>query len=150
MVNPNMMTILSDVYHYIITKLYTLIEYVWKIFVLILLLFEEIKPILISVLVLIVLDQFTGLWKAIYFRQFEWKKFNRLYAKVILYLTVIMSTYVYGQFILELPDHYFTKGIAAVIGFQELSSSYLNVSKITGKEYIKEYIDKLKNIKHGR
>lgn len=90
-------------------------------------------------------DQFTGVFKALYLKQFTWSKFNRLYVKIILYLTVIMATFIYGEFILQLHSHYFTKGIAAVIGFQELSSSYLNVTAITGKKYIYEYIQKLKN-----
>lgn len=122
-----------------------LIENIVRAFVFILLLFEEIKPILIAVIFLIVVDQVTGLWKALKFKKFSWKTFNNLYTKMILYLTVIIATYVFCEFILELEEHYFTKGIASVIGFQELSSSYLNVSDITGKKYIKEYCDKIRS-----
>jgi len=120
-------------------------DYLWKAFLVILMLFEEVRFLLTGVIVLIVADQLTGVFKALYLHEFEWKKFYRLYVKMILYLTVLLATFIYEEYILELDHHFFTKGLATVIGFQELSSCFLNVTEITGKKYIIEFLNKIKD-----
>ena len=119
-------------------------DYLFKAFLVVLMLFEEVRLLLTGVIVLILVDQFTGVFKALYFHEFEWKKFYQLYVKTILYLTVLLATFVYEEYVLDLEFHYFTKALATVIGFQELSSSFLNVTQITGKKFIIEFIEKLK------
>lgn len=113
-----------------------------KMMALIFLIFQEIRMVMIGVTILIIADQISGVWRAFKTSKFEWRKFNRFYTKIILYLICILVFYVYENMILELPGHYFTKGVGAVIGFQELSSIYLNVSSITGTNFLKNWIKK--------
>ena len=126
--------------HTIYERLQTLADMFVKVLMFILILFEEVKMVLIAVLILITFDQFTGVWKAISLKQFNWRCFNKVYTKVILYLIVLIATFFYECYILELTGHYFTKGLAAVIGFQELSSVYLNISEVTKTDYLMKFI----------
>lgn len=135
---------LTELFAYIWKTFLIVFAKIWKIFFLILMLFEEVRTLLIAVMVLILLDQFTGVYRALYFHIFKWRVFNRFYAKLILYLAVIMGTFVFEEFIITLDSHYFTKGIATVIGFQELASAYLNVTEITGKQYLMDFINYMK------
>lgn len=125
-------------------KVNYLIEQAIKGFVFVYLIFEEVDYLLLSVLVLIVIDQITGVWKALKNKEFKWKFFNKVYAKMILYLVVLIATYVYEHFVIGVESHYFTKGLAAIIGFQELASTYLNISEITETDFLCNYIKKLK------
>jgi len=140
----NFIEIIMNTMGFLQTKMQQLIQSLAKFFMLILLVFQEIKPLLISVLILIAIDQFTGVWKAIYLKEFNWKKFYRLYSKTILYLVVIMSTFLYEEFLVGEVNHYGTRGISAIIGFQELSSIYLNITVITGKTYINDFLKTFK------
>jgi phage-related holin len=126
-------------------KCNNIIENVTKGFVFIYLIFEEVNTILLSVLVLITIDQITGVWKACSLRQFKWKVFSKLYAKIILYMIVLIATFIYETYIIGINSHYFTKGLAAIIGFQELSSTYLNISIITGTDFLSSYLKKFRN-----
>jgi hypothetical protein len=121
-------------------KFETLSEYIKYLFVLILTIFEDIHLILTGVLILIVFDQFSGVWKAIKLRKFKWSIFSKVYVKLIFYFMCIIATFSLEKLILGSEAHYFTKGIASVIGVQELASIYLNTAKIIGKDFIKEYI----------
>lgn len=113
-----------------------------KVLALVALMFQEIKMVCIGVTFLIIVDQLTGVWKACKTSTFKWSDFNKVYAKLILYLFCIIACFVYEELILETSVHYFTKGVGAVIGFQELSSIYLNVSVITGTNFLNDYIKK--------
>jgi len=115
-----------------------------KAFMFIYLLFEDVKHLLISVLVLITIDQITGVWRACKKREFKWKIFNKVYAKMILYMIALIAVFIYEHFIIGVTSHYFTKGLATIIGFQELSSTYLNISKITGTNILGDYVNKLR------
>lgn len=125
-----------------IQKIDSLFDAFWKVLAVIILVFQEIKMVLLGATILIVIDQISGVWKALKKGQFSWKSFSRVYAKLILYLFCIIACFVYEEMILETHAHYLTKGIGAVIGFQELSSIYLNVSVITGTNFLKEYLQK--------
>ena len=127
------------------TQLQTLIDHAKYVFGLLLVLMQEIKPILLTMIFLIVCNQITGVWKALKFGKWDWQKFKKLYAKLILYLLCIIIFFFYEEFILGTHKHWLTKGIASVIGFQEIASTYLNVSIITGKDFFSEYIKKLKD-----
>lgn len=120
------------------------IDSILKVFSLIFLMLQDIKPVLLGVAILIVADQVTGVWKAINQKSFNWKTFKKLYIKLILYLGSIILAYIYEGMILGIDEYYLTKGVGAVVGFQELSSFYLNVSAITGKDYLSKFI-KTKN-----
>lgn len=120
-------------------------EYILKSIIFVALFFEDIKFIVIAMMVLIGFDQITGVWKVIRQHTFEWKKFNRLYTKLILYILALMATYILEKQIINTDSYPFTKGLAIIIGSQELISIYINISDITGKKYIKEYVDIVKN-----
>ena len=122
-----------------------LLEAVIKAFIFVLLFFEDIKLIVIAMMLLIAFDQFTGVWKAIKFKEFNWKKFNRLYTKLILYIIALMATYILEKQIITTDEYPFTKGLAIIIGTQEVISIYSNISITTGKKYIKEYVNVLKD-----
>lgn len=120
-------------------------EYILKAIIFVALFFEDIKFIVIAMMVLIGFDQITGVWKVVRQHTFEWKKFNRLYTKLILYILALMATYILEKQIINTDAYPFTKGLAIIIGSQELISIYINISDITGKKYIKEYVDTVKN-----
>ena len=122
-----------------------LFENILKVIIFVALFFEDIKLIVIAMMLLITIDQFTGVWKAIRFKEFNWKKFNRLYTKLILYIIALMATYILEKQIINTNEYPFTKGLAIIIGTQEVISIYSNISITTGKKYIKEYISVLKD-----
>lgn len=102
--------------------------------------FAEAKNLFHGVLVLILIDQLTGFLKALINRNFNWKKFNQVFKKVIMYLSAIIATFVFEKLLLESNDIFFSKAISSLIGFRELVSVYKNVSEATGKDYIKNAI----------
>ncbi len=91
-----------------------------------------------------------GVIRALKLKEFSWKTFNKVYRKVIIYMVVIMATYVYEKFLLGSNSIYFTKIISAIIGFQELSSAYLNFAKLTGFKLIDLLLDKIKDWKNEK
>ena len=132
------------VFHAMIDKAENLFSAILKAFLFIFLLFEDVKHLLISVLVLVTIDQITGVWKACKKKNFKWRIFNKVYAKMILYMLALIAVFIYESFIIGITSHYFTKGLSAIIGFQELASSYLNISVITGTNVLGNYVKKLK------
>lgn len=121
-----------------------LYESTLKAIIFVALFFEDIKIIVTATMILIAFDQFTGVWKAVNAQEFQWSKFNKLYTKLILYVVALMVTYILEKQILNTQEFPFTKGLGIVIGTQEVISTYGNISSITGKKYIKEYVTTIK------
>lgn len=121
-----------------------LIKYAKYVFTLLLVILQEIQLILFALIFLIVANQITGVWKALKNKEWCWQKFKKLYVKLVLYLLCVIVFFVFEEYILQTHSHWLTKGIAAVIGFQEIASTYLNVSIITGTDFLNEYIKKIK------
>ena len=112
--------------------------------VLVLSIFIDAKLIFHAVLFLIAIDQIFGVAYAIVKKCFKWKIFNKVFLKVLIYMSVIMSTFIYEKYLLNGVDLYFTKAIAALVGFRELSSSYMTFAKLTGVEIFETIINKIK------
>lgn len=85
-----------------------------------------------------------GVSYAIAKKCFSWKVFNKVFLKVLIYMSVIMSTFVYEKYLLNASDLYFTKAIAALVGFRELSSSYMTFAKLTGVQLFEQIFNKIK------
>lgn len=126
-------------------RLQHIIEWILRTFAAVIGIFSEAKNLFHAVLFLIVIDQIMGVIRALKLKEFSWKIFNKVYRKVIIYMVVIMATYVYEKFLLGSDSIYFTKIISAIIGFQELSSAYLNFAKLTGFKLLDLFLDKIKD-----
>ena len=119
-------------------------DLITKVFVLILSIFIDARLIFHAVLFLIAIDQLMGVAYALAKKCFSWKKFNKVFIKMIIYMSVIMSTFVYEKYLLNGIDLYFTKAIAALVGFRELSSSYMTFAKLTGVQLFEQIFNKIK------
>lgn len=122
----------------------TTLEWILRIVTVILSIFSEARMILHAVLFLILIDQIFGVMYALKNNQFSWKVFNKVYRKVITYILVILAAFVYEKFLLSAEAIYFTKVMAALVGFQEISSAYLTFAKMTGVRVFETIFEKLK------
>jgi len=122
----------------------TCLDWLTKLFVLILSIFIDARLIFHAVLFLIMIDQIMGITYAIAKKCFSWKAFNKVFLKVLIYMSVIMSTFIYEKYLLNGVDLYFTKAIAALVGFRELSSSYMTFAKLTGVQLFEQIFNKIK------
>ena len=125
---------------FVMDKIQALLDDIIKSLVFLSILFQEIKLVLICVMLLIVFNQITGVWKALKFHKWSWHKFKDLWAKIILYSFAIMAMYGLEEMIMGTHDHYATKAVGLVIGFAEMSSGYINISIITGKDILRDFI----------
>ena len=119
-------------------------DYIVKVFVLVLSIFIDGRVIFHAVLFLIAIDQIMGVTYAVAKNCFSWKVFNKVFLKVLIYMSVIMSTFIYEKYLLNGADLYFTKAIAALVGFRELSSSYMTLAKLTGVQLFEQIFNKIK------
>jgi len=122
----------------------TFCDFIARLFILVLSIFIDARLIFHAVLFLIAIDQVFGVTYAIVKKCFSWKAFNKVFIKVLIYMSVIMSTFVYEKYLLNGLDLYFTKAIAALVGFRELSSSYMTFAKLTGFELFESILNKIK------
>lgn len=122
----------------------TFFDYIAKIFVLVLSIFIDARLIFHAVLFLIAIDQVMGVTYALVKKCFSLKAFSKVFLKVLLYMSVIMSTFIYEKYLLNNGDLYFTKIIAALVGFKELSSSYMKFVQLTGIELFESILNKIK------
>ena len=106
--------------------------------------FSEAKILYYAIIILILCDQITGVAKAVSKSEFNWKEFNKLYKKIIVYLVVISGTLIFEKILIGNTSIIFTKAISAIIGFQELASSYINASEAVGYDLFKKMIEKMK------
>ncbi len=118
-------------------------DFLYKIIASILSLFYDARVVLSAVLVLILLDQIVGVTYAVSKKQFCWKKFNKVFIKVIMYMVVIISSFVYERFLLSSSEIPFTKIIGALVGAKELGSSYMTFKKFSGVD-LKEALTRIK------
>jgi hypothetical protein len=121
-----------------------LFDYLAKVFVLVLSIFIDARLIFHAILFLIVIDQIMGVTYAVVKKCFSLKIFSKVFLKVLLYMSVIMSTFIYEKYLLNGADLYFTKIIAALVGFKELSSSYQKFVQLTGIELFESILNKIK------
>lgn len=121
-----------------------ILEAIAKLIVLILSIFAEAQYLFVTVMVLIWLDQIAGTTRALVKKQFNWRKFNKVFVKILVYLTVIMATFVYEKFLIQNTSLVFTKGISGLIGFRELASIYNNASQAIGIDLFTTLIQKFK------
>ena len=119
-------------------------ELIVRVFVAVLAVFSDAKTLLHAVLFLIVIDQVIGVTYALKEKQFCWKVFNKVYRQVLIYIAVILAAFVYERYLLGSDAIYFTKIMAALVGFQEVSSSYLTFAKMTGIQVFQKVFDKIK------
>lgn len=106
-------------------------------------LFYDARLVLSAVLFLICIDQVMGVAYAINQKEFSWQRFKKVYRKVITYMAVILAAFVYERYLLNSEQIYFTQIIAALVGFQELSSAYLNFAKMTGIEIFQNILKRI-------
>jgi len=125
-------------------KLQYLFEDILRILFIIFSIFYDVRIILHSVLFLIFIDQIMGVTCALKERKFNWHIFNKVYRKILIYLLVIMATFVYERYLLCSEEMYFTKIIGALVGFQEIASAYFTFAKMTGIKIFENIFDKLK------
>lgn len=106
--------------------------------------FYDARIVLHAVLFLIVIDQVVGVAYALKKREFAWKKFNKVFTKVILYIAAICAAFVYERYLLSSEAIYFTKIVAALVGAKEISSSYLKFAELMNMNVFREIFDKIK------
>lgn len=119
-------------------------DFIARVFVAILAVFSDAKTLLHAVLFLILIDQVIGLSFALKQKHFSWKVFNKVYRKVLIYIAVILAAFVYERYLLGSDAIYFTKIMASLVGFQEISSAYLTFAKMTGFKVFHQIFDKIK------
>lgn len=102
----------------------------------------DIQIVAIGMVVLVIGNQISGVIKAVKgFAKdpFKWKIFNSFYTKVLLYNVCVISAHVFEHLILDSQDYYFTKGIAVIMGVQELYSIVENTGIVFGKDFIGKF-----------
>lgn len=114
--------------------------------------FQDIILVGTVMVVIICINQITGVTKALTFgiwhnmgEPFTWKKFNYFYAKVILYNLCILSAHSIEVAIFNNENFWITNGLAGIIAIQELFSSVHNTSILLGNDVSKKFIDFLKS-----
>ena len=133
-----------NILYHIFGKIGDIYDWMIRVCVVILSVFTETKELFQAVLFLVMIDQITGMVKALVCKEWNWKRFDRLFIKMIIYPAVIMGTFVLEKYLIQTGSLFFTKGIAALIGFRELSSSYNNASKATGLNLFENIMNKFK------
>jgi phage-related holin len=108
--------------------------------------FSEARTLFHAILFLILIDQVTGVVRACLRKEFSWHTFNKVYRKVLLYLALLMAVFVFERYLIETGSIFFTKAFASLIGFQELASSFINVSKATGSDLLEKTIKRIKKM----
>ncbi|MFW6272162.1 MAG: phage holin family protein [bacterium] len=129
---------------FLVYKLENIFRHAIEFICYILLIFEEVSVATNVMLILIVIDQITGVWSALKNKKFKWVVFNQFYAKIILYLLAVISLFLYESYLLGIINNYFTKALITIIGFQELKSAYNNISEILGIDALTKFIEKVK------
>lgn len=121
-------------WYYLIDKIESFFDNLLSFFVYvfgaILLYFSPIKNFVHLVLLLIIIDQITGTYAAIKYKEFSWRKFYRnTLEKFVFYSSAIIVGYLLQQII---DDGYeIAKYVAFYIGVGEAKSIYVKISKIT-------------------
>lgn len=133
-----------NILYHIFGKFGDIYNWIIKLCIIFLSLFTDAKELFQAVLFLVMIDQITGMIKALVCKEWNWKRFDRLFIKMIIYPAVIMGTFVLEKHLIQTGSLFFTKGIAALIGFRELSSSYNNASKATGLDLFENIMKKFK------
>ena len=113
-------------------------------FVLLLAYFAPIKGLVHAVFFLWLLDWIFGVWRSLIARRkITSYRFRKSVTKIVNYLAAIVATWVIEKTFLDtwLP---LTKFIAGYIGFTELTSIYENISDITGKKFVLNFINFIK------
>lgn len=126
------------------TSFDSVLDWILRLIAVVISIFSDAKTVLHAVLFLILIDQVFGVVHALRERKFSWKIFNQVYTKVIIYISVILAAFVYERYLLNSQEIYFTKIMAALVGFQELSSSYMTFAKITGIKIFEIIFTKIK------
>ena len=121
-----------------------IVNWFLKIATLVLSLFYDVRIVLHAVLFLIVMDQVMGITYAIHNNEFSWRKFKKVFPKVIMYISAILVAFIYERYLLNSTPIYFTKIIAALVGAKEVSSSYIKLSKMTGIKVFETLWEKMK------
>jgi hypothetical protein len=85
-----------------------------------------------------------GVTYAIRQKSFDWKVFNKVFIKVIIYIAAILAAFVYERYLLGSTEIYFTKIMAAMVGAKEIGSSYLKFAKMTGINVFETIFQKIK------
>lgn len=122
--------------------------------------FAPIKGIFLTVATVIVLDTIVGLWKARHLKQkITSRKLSGVISKLLLYQSLILVTYLIGQFItagaidkIFSIEHVLTKGVSLVLIYIELKSineSYHIVKNINIWDHLRELVSRTKELKDG-
>lgn len=119
-------------------------EFFIRVIVAVLAVFSDARTLLHAVLFLIMIDQVMGVTFAIKDNKFNWHEFNKVYRKVLIYISVILAAFIYERYLLGSDAIYFTKIMASLVGFQEISSAYVKFAKMTGIKVFQKIFDKIK------
>lgn len=121
------------------------IDVLVKVIVAILGVFFEGRMLFHIIMFFIFMDQIVGVTRAVALGEFDWKSFKKVYIKIIVYLSVIMSTFVYEKYLMQNASLFFTKAVTALVAFRELTSIYNNASKALKSKMFKKLINKFRN-----
>lgn len=107
--------------------------------------FAPAKDVMLAVLVLIIADLITGIWAASKRKEkITSAGLHRTLVKVVVYEAAIALGFIAQQYLL-LDSVPVINIIGSYIGITQLTSAYENINEISGKELLKEIINKLKS-----
>lgn len=123
----------------------SIVDWFFSVVTLLLSLFYDARIVLHAVLFMIVIDQVMGVMYAITQKKFNWRTFNKVFKKIIIYMAAILAAFVYERYLLNSEPIYFTKIVAALVGAKEIASSYTKFAKMTGIEIFETLWKKMKS-----
>ena len=105
--------------------------------------FAPLKPILLAVTFLVLVDMITGIWSAVKNKQkVTSAKMGRTISKFLVYNLCVISAFILEQYLIDglIPV---SKLVSGVIGMVEVKSILENANKITGINIFREVIQRL-------
>lgn len=123
----------------------SIIDWFFSVVSLLLSCFYDARIVLHAVLFMIVIDQIMGVTYALNQKKFTWRKFSKVFTKIIIYIAAILAAFVYERYLLDSEPIYFTKIVAALVGAKEIASSYTKFAKMTGIEIFETIWQKIKS-----
>ncbi len=128
-----------------------ILDFGCKIFLLIVAFLAPIKNLLLILLILIIIDLFTGLASALKHKaKISSAKLSRTVTKTLVYLFTIILMHLVSEYVMLSDDIPLTSMVSSFIILTELQSILENVNRLAKQNFLKVLIDKLSLVTKGR
>jgi len=133
----------SHVLHLTYSEMHSALSLVAKASSLLLFYFAPVAPLIHAVMALWLIDWITGVWKSrLVKRRITSYRLRKTANKITGYIIAIITSHILNFSILGGSLH-LPQIITAYIGITEFTSIMENLSEITGKNFLKEIVDKV-------